>query len=71
LEQLNRCAEILNKFLLDTAAEECVSIPVQQVEQLLGGTDIPVKAAMLGLVQMKRLDVGCERGVKVYKIKME
>ena len=56
----------INKFLVDKNQNESTIFDITLIEM---EKIVPVKAVVLGLVHLKRLDIGSADGVKVYKVK--
>ena len=84
LEALNAATEQINRFvcsdkICQASIQErnAVSLSSEQLEAAVAvataagdATITALKPVLLALVQTKRMDVGCERGSKVYKVKL-
>ncbi len=84
LEALNAATEQINRFVCSDKVcqasiqeRNAVSLSCEQLETAVAvavsagdATVVALKPVLLALVQTKRMDVGCERGNKVYKVKL-
>lgn len=74
LPAMNKMLTLLNQFLAETmksSSKHLESFSYEEIVRIVGTAiePSPIKVVVLGLVHLKRLDVGTENSIKVYKIR--